>query len=389
MEAGNYKHRNAKTHREYEFFFGFFVDVVGNKKLSEYRYSDANRYTEALARLPRYPNKKKELDDCNYQEMIEIGTRLNFQVIDKATQKRHIKTLKSFFHWCTDKFNLRRDPSDGIRMENYTRNDEQSRTSFKLGDLKKIFSHDLVKKYKSPEQYWVPLIAFYSGMRVNEIAQLYVSNIIESEACNDKTGELKNVLCFQLVTDEEKRLKSRNSRRLVPIHSKLIELGFMGYLEDVRRRGFKHLFPGLTWGENGPGGEISAWFNNGYLRNKCEIPERTKTFHSFRNTIQTLADRSSKVLSTAIDMICGYGRGTTVQRVHYITDADLDECHTALEEIPFPKLDLMPYKAHLFKDYLDATLRRAEPDELVVVKEKKTRGRPVGSKNTVKTCLAA
>ncbi len=377
MARDNIKRKHPKTIREFQFFFKSFIDIVGDKKLSEYRYADTSAYAEALRLLPRYPHLNHAFDKCNYKEMIDVGKTINAPVIGVSTQQRHIKILKSFFHWCADKFNLRRDASEGIDMLQYVRNDEQAGQPFSTDDLKKIFNHALVLKYKSPDQYWAPLLSLFTGMRVNEIAQMYTTDVVEEEVFEIAMGETKKILCFkvQLDNDGKKSLKSRNAKRTIPVHPKLIELGFRDYLNDLRARGLKHLLPGLTWGENGPGGEISDWFNKGYLRNKCSIPEDTKTFHSFRNSFETWANRS-KILDTALIRLCGYGRGQTTWRVHYIKDATLEECWTAMQEIVFPKIDFMPYHWRQYNDYLDDVKSNATPEERIPVVVKKPRGRP-------------
>lgn len=371
------RRKHPKTLREYHFFFKSFIEIVGDKKLSQYRYADANVYANAISKLPRYPHLNRAFDNCTYKEMIEIGQQIGAPVIELSTQQRHIKILKAVFHWFADKFNLRRDASEGVDMTKYVRDDDQSGTPFSKEDLEKIFAHARVLKYKHPDEYWIPLIGLYTGMRVNEIAQLYTSDITQEEIFDITTGDTRKIYCFKVQLDDEgkKRLKSRNAKRTIPMHSKLIELGLLKYWDDIKARGLKHLFPGLKWGENGPGGEVSSWFNNGYLRNQCEIPEDTKTFHSFRNHFETVADRSG-ILETALIRLCGYGRGMSIWRTHYIKDATLEECNGAMLQMVFPKLDLVPYHWRQYKDYLDKVTKEATPEERVAVVVKKKRGRP-------------
>jgi integrase len=60
--------------------------------------------------------------------------------------------------------------------------------------------------------FWVPLVALFSGLRQSEIRQLRKTDIVEHDA----------VLCIKV--DEEE-----DGERLVPIHSKLIQLGFVEF----------------------------------------------------------------------------------------------------------------------------------------------------------------
>ena len=69
-------------------------------------------------------------------------------------------------------------------------------------------------------RYWIPLIGIYTGMRLNEICQLYV----------DDVKYLNRIWYFRLTNERsDQSLKNKQSKRLVPIHPKLIELGFIDF----------------------------------------------------------------------------------------------------------------------------------------------------------------
>ena len=78
------------------------------------------------------------------------------------------------------------------------------------------------------------------------------------------------------------RKKTAACDELVPIHSHLIELGFIPYVEDLRKRGETRLFPSLKRGRDGYGTAASNWF----ARYRCShgVKHRKKAFHSFRHT---------------------------------------------------------------------------------------------------------
>jgi hypothetical protein len=65
-------------------------------------------------------------------------------------------------------------------------------------------------------------------MRLNEICQLN----------NEDICIIDNISCFTITIDasgkgDDKRLKTKNSERLVPVHPMLIEIGFLDF---VRKR---------------------------------------------------------------------------------------------------------------------------------------------------------
>lgn len=379
---------------DYEFVFQTFIDLVGDKKLNTIKSADVTKYLTALAHYPSSASKKTEFKGKSFSDIVRLAKDMGAKAIRISTQKKHINYLRAFFNWCYEKLDLRRNPMLSVSMKRYKRSKEQVRTPFETDDLQKIFDPRRTRRYKKPHYFLAPLIALYSGMRVNEIMQMAVSDIIFVETGFDLDGQPIKVPCFQVQADTggkddgDKHTKTENSDRVIPIHSKLLELGLLAYVDDARRRGFKYLFPGVKRGKNGPGAVVSAWFNNSLLRTKCEILDKSKTFHAFRGTFWTLGDRS-KVLVTAMRKLVGYSPGDSVERIHYIRRADVRECKEALESIQYPALDLASYNPQQFEKYLDSAMTKAKPDDLVEVVVKKKPGRPAGSKNQAKMVLAA
>ena len=111
--------------------------------------------------------------------------------------------------------------------------------------------HQLVKiitalSDKSGAEFWVPHIGLYNGLRLNEICQLNVEDIV----VRDK------VWCFNITREtdrgvDDKVLKTKSSERVVPIHPELMNLGFMQYLKQFERKPRGKLFPDIKPGTTG------------------------------------------------------------------------------------------------------------------------------------------
>ena len=78
-----------------------------------------------------------------------------------------------------------------------------------------------------------PLIGLYSGMRLEEICQLYCEDIVEKNS----------IWCFDINQNPskdgtvDKQLKNLNAVRLVPIHDRLRELGFLEHVQKMKKFG--------------------------------------------------------------------------------------------------------------------------------------------------------
>ena len=87
--------------------------------------------------------------------------------------------------------------------------------------------------------YWVPLIIVYCGARRSEIAALEVGDI------RVKNG-IPHISIRRITEGKRGRgLKNKASKRLIPLHSELIRLGLLQYVDAIRKLGFKKLFPDL------------------------------------------------------------------------------------------------------------------------------------------------
>jgi integrase len=83
--------------------------------------------------------------------------------------------------------------------------------------------------------YWVPLLLYYTGARREEICKLRP----------DDFRELDCIPYIQIDETETGRVKNDGSVRAIPLHSELIRLGLIDFVEECRRHGRDVLFPEL------------------------------------------------------------------------------------------------------------------------------------------------
>lgn len=201
--------------------------------------------------------------------------------------------LASFLEWCvgqgycapfpSDKHN----PAKGVVI--YRKKDKRRRTKetgykpFSTADIQKLFDAENLEKLPG-EARWGLLLGLYTGARVSEIGQLALDDVLEVDG----------IPCLRL-TDEQpgQSLKTEASRRTIPIHPHLLELGLLERVRRLRLAGKTRLFPAVKVGSvNGMGN----WLSKAFFRYRGEVgilpPGKGKHgFHSFRSTlIQALQD---------------------------------------------------------------------------------------------------
>ena len=142
---------------------------------------------------------------------------------------------------------------------------------------------------KTPAWFWLPLLAVYTGARLNELGQLERADVVWSEIpylniTTDTTEENDK----DAPPRRAKTLKTGNSQRRVPLHPRLLELGFRDYWQSSNAF---HLFPDLPHenlrDNDTPTQKFSRDFGR-YLR-KLGLRRGVK-FHSFRHLFTDLAD---------------------------------------------------------------------------------------------------
>ena len=165
-------------------------------------------------------------------------------------------------------------------------------------------------------KYWVPLIGLYSGMREQEILQLYVEDVRQYE----------NIWVFDLnLNHPDKKLKTVQSKRLVPLHEDLISIGFFKFSGEPRQSKTLRV-DCSTDAPMAADGTYSSTFSKWFSRYLINIGIKTDktSFHSFRHNTKD-GFRNSGCSDELAENFVGrstgttgeaYGQGFSVARLH-------------------------------------------------------------------------
>jgi integrase len=188
--------------------------------------------------------------------------------------------------------------------------------------LKTLFSSESFTQhaYNNVDDYWIPLVLLHTGARPAEICQLRVSDVMTQD----------NIACLNITDEgEAQSIKNGNSRRLVPIHSRLIALGFLHYVELRRRQGHVQLFSCTATGEFGEWTKNFECRFSRYLGKLGFVAGQRPTAYGFRHTvIDELQQRDTP--EHAVADLAGhskigftyrhYGKKSTVQRLQAVVE---------------------------------------------------------------------
>lgn len=277
--------------KKYRPALGLFLECVGDKPVNTLRQKEIDEYFYLLCKLPpRWTDEKRKRGIS----AVELAKIVWPTCISKKTfEDGYMAAFRPFLVDAVRVFQDQGFPPHltiaGIKYSGEREETENEQRAMRQDELSRLFTGpEYVSFASDPEcrhYYWLPLIGLYTGARINEVCQLNPQCDIRQEQgiwifdINEKTEGDERV---------KKTVKNASSRRKVPIHSELIRLGLLDYVDSVKEQGAKLLFPG--WNPSSAGraaGVAERWFRK-LIRTtglRDETPQaRLVGFHAFRHT---------------------------------------------------------------------------------------------------------
>lgn len=334
------------------------IDICGDLPPNDYTPEVVTHFKSRVKWLPlRAEVGKKNLkrwNGLNHAQRSNQVELLGLPHIAKGTVNKHVNRLSAFFEFCEKRRYLStpnpfyQRTSKRSKTKGGAENAQAERKQFEMDELERIFDPTLYKTRKLPHSFWPPLIALMTGARVNEIAQLYLADIVDDD--RDNPGRWRFMI---LAKEVDQRVKNPSSLRSIPMHPKLIEMGFLAYLEDVKSLGYKRVFPTLRYTEaSGYGDSVSEFFLD-YLRDKVKITDSSRVFHSFRYYFSNQMFRYSQKERMHIVGMTGHARDGVFERT-YAGELHYEEKMRILMKLELPELRIPPYQKGDFIRYFKA-----------------------------------
>ncbi|MCF6267887.1 MAG: site-specific integrase [Desulfuromusa sp.] len=256
---------------QYQSHFDCIQRIIGDRPVNEYTDDDFMKARENLRKLPSTTNQSERYKNMSIEEILAEGPHKKLYA--ERTQLKFLDKMNSLFKHAAAKDYIRKSLCPAWKASKELEDDE-GYAAFSKEDLERFFQTSYFSRpavrIKNPENFWIAPIGLYSGLRIGEIAQLYVEDI----------REIDGIWCFDLNRKKDKFLKTKNSKRIVPIHNFLLEMGFLEYVKTVKDQ---RLWSKLKWIEKaGYGKDISNRMAKNIRRNVTD--DTDKVFHSFRNT---------------------------------------------------------------------------------------------------------
>ncbi len=169
-----------------------FREFVGSKAIGLLSRKDCKGFKLTLEKLPpKWQSRFKEMD-------IRDIAALELPPINPATVNRLLSPICSFLNWSLVEGHISTNPALSLRAVHRVRADTQ-RAAYSKDNLLLLFERspmyrgcEVAWKRNHPgsmiikdARFWLPLIALFTGMRIEEIAQLRCRDIKRVEPCRD------------------------------------------------------------------------------------------------------------------------------------------------------------------------------------------------------------
>jgi integrase len=271
--------RNTTAHENKQ-IFKRFIEIVGDIPISAVTHEMAREVKATLKALPPRMSTTPQFKRKSVQQLINTPIQ---EKLSLSSTNKYIERIGALFNWAHDNHYTSGNPFSTLKTKKKrgTSSPMEERTILTSTDLTLYFNTPLYKhhKYKDkPYKFWLPIIALYTGMRLEEIADLCVEDIVLDQG----------IWVFDInVNNKFKKVKTASSVRLIPVHSYLIAINFLKYVNSIKKtaNGPNWLFPDITSHERGRSFYPSKAFGE-YRKKFGWVGQKpNKDFHSFRHTV--------------------------------------------------------------------------------------------------------
>ncbi|MEO1607567.1 MAG: site-specific integrase [Pseudomonadota bacterium] len=290
------------------------------RPFAEITREDAADLKKVVMALPVNRNTKRQTKGLPLLEAVQVAS---IKKISLETFNNHMAMFDRLGDWAKRHGRAPENVFDGMKIKKAkgAKTDRKPYNYSQTALLYKELTQNLTGLVKKEDQKWGALLGLFTGARLNEIAQLQPGDIGQEDS-----------IWFVHISDEgddKKKLKAEASRRKVPVHSELIKLGFLDFVNS--QSGKPRLFMSFSYNpKDGYGRNLGRWFRDTLLPG-LDMKEEGLVFHSLRHTmVERLA--KADVPEPLYQDIVGHERQGVTQKYYNKGGHTLAQKQEALEK---------------------------------------------------------
>ena len=226
-----------------------FLEIVGDRPVNGYSQTEGIKFKDVQMHLPAN-RQVPPFKGLGLEDQAKLAAELRdgdhgVELLSPLTINDKINTVSLFFEWAAQRYIAVVNPVASLQIGRAkTRRNGKKRYPLTIAELDKMFTAPVYSGARSERhwqetgdlmlrryaKFWVPLVALFSGMRLGEIIQMQVADVktLDGITYFDVTPLANVQEANEEVAndDDEKSLKTASSRRAIPVHATLFDIGF-------------------------------------------------------------------------------------------------------------------------------------------------------------------
>lgn len=290
----------------------YFADYIGDIGIGEITGTDCFEYRDALAVMPAsMPRAQRALP---FTELVaRYEGRNDVLRVAPASVKKYLGAVQALLGLVFQEQFIPANVAAGIKVEGYSK--KSDRRPFAKDELTRLFASPLftiswstgkVRRTVSDATLrWLFILGLCTGGRIEELGQILLSDV--KQECGVWYIDVSDHIPAQDAESDQtlsKRTKTDSSVRVIPIHPRLIALGFIDHVAALRAakqvKLFADLRPDDLLVQTKEASRLAARVIDRYVSTDPRL-----VFHSFRHTFKDLC-RDANIQKDVHDQLTGH-----------------------------------------------------------------------------------
>jgi integrase len=277
-----------------------WIELHGDIPIPKWKKAHLSAFSDALKGLPI--TRQDRVHSLPIQEAIAVAKAENLDTMGEKMRQTRVDHMKSMATYAMDQLGLiEADPFGRFviikQKKKHSEEAEKDTIGYTPAQSRLIIAHCQESFHEDTLDRWAPIVALYTGMRREEIGQMFVSDV----------EDWGNGLTFS-ITDkgEYQSVKNKHSLRKIPVPAELLDMGFGEFVARRRQVGGTMLFmenftdnktKAKTLREvqvSGQGNYTETYGErfSRYVRKPLGLTDHGHNFHSTRHSWTTSARRA-------------------------------------------------------------------------------------------------
>ncbi|WP_170164093.1 site-specific integrase [Gallaecimonas pentaromativorans] len=269
----------TRSENEYRRGLALLTAVAGDLPVSRWNGELSRQVSLAAKGLKKGVTTAQLLNEELASLVVEQDCELSLETVNSNLTK-----VRLFLEWCQNHHHLR-DPYLPPLHQLQARDRRDDRPVATEEEILAVNSQPLFTEHKGfktkliqhPHHYWLPLLMQATGARLGELSQLVAGDV----------EQVGGIWCIRIDHRyNSQQVKTANARRFIPLHSEILRLGFLVFVEHYRAQGDpgRRLFPSIGLLRGSYSNKPSEWFISHY--GSLGTQGLNLTPHQFRHTFR-------------------------------------------------------------------------------------------------------